>query len=71
MSLSSDVLETCMLTGSRLFTLLIRDFRQLFGQIAPIKAMTLSNTNLVASRQFKVKNVSLPVDVHHSKTLLL
>ena len=58
MSLSSDVLETCMLTGSGLFTLLIRDFRQLFGQIVPFKVMTLSNTNLVASRQFKEKRLT-------------
>ena len=59
--LSSHVFEPCTLTGSGLFALLSRDFQQLFGQIVSLRVMTLSSTNLVASRQFKVEKGSLPV----------
>ena len=37
-------------------------------QIVSIRVKTLSNTNLVASRQFKMEKGSLPVDVGGSKT---
>ena len=53
------------------FALLRRDFKQMFAQIVSIRVKTLSNTNLVASRQFKMENGSLPVDVCGSKTSLL
>ena len=52
-SLSSDVLERRMLNGSRLFALLSRDFKQMFGQIVSIRMKTLSNTNMAASRLIK------------------
>ena len=48
-----------------------RDFKQFFAQIVSIRVKTLSNTNLVASRQFEMENGSLPVDVRGSKTALL
>ena len=60
-----------MLTGSGLFAHLSRDFEQTFRQIASIRIKNLSHTNLVASRYFKEKNSSLPVEVRCSKTLLL
>ena len=43
----------------------------MFGQIISIIVKTLRNTNLAASRCFKMKKTSLPVDVRHSKTPLL
>ena len=43
----------------------------MFAQIASIRVKTLSNTNLIASRQFKLEKGSLPVDVRRSKTSLL
>ena len=36
----------------------------MFAQIVSIVIKTLRNTNLVASRYFKMKKTSLPVDVH-------
>ena len=42
-----------------------------FGQIISIIVKTLRNANLVASRCFKMKEISLPVDVRCSKTPLL
>ena len=53
------------------FALLSRDFKQMFAEIVSIRVKTLNNTNLVASRQFKIENGSLPVDVRRSKTSLL
>ena len=43
----------------------------MFAQIASIMVKTLSNTNLIGSRQFKMEKGSLPVDVRSSKTSLL
>ena len=41
---------------------------QIFRQIVSIRVMTLSNTNVVASRHIKRKEVLLPVAVCRSKT---
>ena len=49
------------------FSFLDGGFAQMFGQIFK----TLRNTNLVASRCFKMKKTSLPVDLGRSKTPLL
>ena len=43
----------------------------MFGKIVSIIVKTLRNTNLGASRCFKMKKTSLPVDVRRSKTPLL
>ena len=53
------------------FCILSREFKQLFEQINSTRVKTLSNTNLVASRQFKIEKGSLPVDVRRWKTSLL
>ena len=45
------------------FSFLDGVFAQIFGQIVSIIVTTLSNTNLGASRCFKMKKTSLPVDV--------
>ena len=45
-------------------------FTQMFGQMASIIVKTLRNANLVASRCFKMKKISLPFDVRSSKTPL-
>ena len=58
-------------TRRRLFALLSRDFKQIFGQIAFIRVKALSNTNLVASRDSKIEKSSHPVDVCRSKMSLL
>ena len=42
-SLSSDVFERRTSTGSELFSLLSRDFDQIFGQIVSIRIKTLDN----------------------------
>ena len=60
-----------MSTGSGLFFIFDGSFAQIFGQIISIIVKTLRNANLVASRCFKMKKISLPVDVHCSKTPLL
>ena len=43
----------------------------MFGEIVSLVVKTLRNTNLVASRCFKMKKTSLPVDLGRSKTPLL
>ena len=53
-------------TESGLIALLSRDFKQIFRQMVSITVKTLSNTNLVASRQIKIEKTSLPVDVRNS-----
>ena len=53
-------------TESGLIALLSRDFKQIFRQMVSIRVKTLSNTNLVASRQIKIEKASLPVDVRNS-----
>ena len=47
------------------------DFAHFLGQLVSIIVKTLRNTNLGASRCFKMKKTSLPVDVRRSKTPLL
>ena len=53
------------------FSLLDRGFAQMFGQIVSIIVKTRRNTNLGASRCFKMKKTSFPVDVRRSKMPLL
>ena len=53
------------------FSFLDGVFAQIFGQIVSIIVTTLRNTNLGASRRFKMKKTSLPVDVRRSKMPLL
>ena len=71
MSLSKDVFERRKSTGGGLFSFLDGGFAQLFWQIVSLIVKTLKNTNLVASRRFKMKKPSLPFDVRRSKTVLL
>ena len=54
-SLSSDVFERRMSTGSGFFAHLSCYFEQNFGKIFSIRVKTLSHTNLVASRHIKRK----------------
>ena len=70
-SLSSDVFERRTSTGSGLFSFLDSGFAHFLGQLVSIIVKTLRNTNLGASRCFKMKKTSLPVDVRRSKTPLL
>ena len=53
------------------FSFLNSDFAHFLGQLVSIIVKTLRNTNLGASRCFKMKKNSLPVDVRRSKTPLL
>ena len=71
MNLSKDVFERRASTGSGLFSFLDSGFAHLLGQLVSIIVKTLRNTNLGASRCFKMKKTSLPVDVRRSKTPLL
>ena len=71
MNLSKDVFERRTSTGSGLFSFLDSGFAHLLGQLVSIIAKTLRNTNLGASRCFKMKKTSVPVDVRRSKTPLL
>ena len=71
MNLSKDVFERRTSTGNGLFSFLDSGFAHLLGPLVSIIAKTLRNTNLGASRCFKMKKTSLPVDVHRSKTPLL
>ena len=71
MNLSKDVFERRTSTGSGLFSFLDSGFAHLLGKLVSIIAKTLRNTNLGASRCFKMKKTSLPVDVRRSKTPLL
>ena len=72
MSLSKDILsEALTSTGSGVFSFLDGGFTQIFEQIVSIIVKTLKNTNLVASRSFKMKKTSLPVKVRSTKTPLL
>ena len=70
-NLSKDVFERRTSTGSGLFSFLDRGFAQILGQLVSIIVKTLRNTNLGASRCFKMKKTSLPVDMRRSKTPLL
>ena len=53
------------------FSFLDSGFAHFLGQLVSIIVKTLRNTNLGASRCFKMKKTSLPVDVRGSKTPLL
>ena len=44
---------------------------QFLGQIVSVRVKSLSNTDLVSSRQLKREKGPLPVDVRRSKTSLL
>ena len=46
-------------------------FAHFLGQVVSIIVKTLRNTNLLATRCFKMKKTSIPVDVRRSKTPLL
>ena len=70
-NLSKDVFERRTSTGSGLFSFLDSGFAHLLGQLVSIIVKTLRNTNLGASRCFKMKKTSLPVDMRRSKTPLL
>ena len=50
---------------------LSRDLKHIFRQIVSIRVKTLSNTNLVASRQIKIEKTSLRVDKRRTKMSLL
>ena len=70
-NLSKDVFERHKATGSGLFSFLDSGFAFFLGQLVSTIVKTLRNTNLGASRCFKMKKTSLPVDVRRSKTPLL
>ena len=71
MNLSKDVFERRTSTGSGLFLFLDSGFAHFLGQLVSIIVKTRRNTNLGASRCFRMKKTSLPVDVRRSKTPLL
>ena len=71
MNLSKDVFERRTSTGSGLFLFWDSGFAHFLGQLVSIIVKTRRNTNLGASRCFKMKKTSLPVDVRRSKTPLL
>ena len=71
MNLSKDVFERRTSTGSGLFSFLDSGFAHFLGQLVSIIVKTRRNTNLGASRCFKMKKTSLPVDVRRSKMPLL
>ena len=62
-SLSKDVFERRTSIGSGLFflfwTVVLPKF---FGQIVSLTVKTFRNSNLVASRCFKMRKISLPVE---------
>ena len=70
-SLSNDVYERRMSTGSGPFSSLDDGFAQIFNQIVSIRVKKLSNTNFISSRDIKREKSSLLVDVRRSKTSLL
>ena len=70
-NLSNDVFERRTSTGSGFFSFSDSGFAHYLGQLVSIIVKTLRNANLGASRCFKMKKTSLPVDVSRSKTPLL
>ena len=70
-SLSKDVFEPRMSTGSGFFSFLHGCFAKMFGQIVSIIVKTFRNTNLVVSRSFKMEKTLLLVGVRRSRTPLL
>ena len=71
LSLSKEVFERRTSTASRLFLFTGGGFAQIFEQVVSIIVKKLSNTNFVASRHFKMRNTSLPVDVRCLKKSLI
>ena len=67
MNFSKDVFERRTSTGSGFFSFLDSGFAHFLGQLVSIIVKTLRNTNLGASRCFKMKKTSLPVVVRRSK----
>ena len=70
-NLSKDVFERRTSTGSGRFALLGRNFPQIFWQFVLVRVKILSKTNLVASKNIKRENASLPFDVRRPETSLL
>ena len=70
-SLSKDVFERRMSTGSGLFFIFGLRFCTKLWKIVSIIVKTLRNSNLVASRSFKMKKTALPIGVRCSKRLCL
>ena len=70
MNLRKDVFERRTSTGSGLFKFLSGIFAQIFGQIVSIIRKRRRITNLVLSIYFKMKKMSLPVDLRGLKTPL-
>ena len=69
---NKDVFERRTSTGSGFFfSFSDSGFAHFLGQLVSIIVKTLRNTNLGASRCFKMKKTSLPVEVRRSKTPLL
>ena len=62
MSLSKDGFERRTSIEVVFFSFLDGTFAQIFGQMVSLTVKTLRNKNLVASRCFKIKKMSLPVE---------
>ena len=58
-------------TASGHFSLLGRNFSQIFWQFISVRVKILSNKNLAASRNINKQKASLPVDVLRPETSLL
>ena len=71
MNLRKDVFERRTSTGSGLSTFLSGIFAQIFGQIVSIIRKRRRITNLVLTIYFKMKKISLLVDLRRLKTPLL
>ena len=69
--ISKDVFKQHMSTGSGLFSFLSSIFAQSFGQIISIIQKGLRETNLILPICFKMRKISLWVDVPRSKKTLL
>ena len=66
-----DIFDRRTSTGSGRFALLGSNFPQIFWQFVLVRVKILRETNLVASRNIKRENASLPVDVLRPGTSLL
>ena len=69
--ISKDVFKQHMSTGSGLLSFLSSIFAQSFGQIISIIQKGLRDTNLILPICFKMRKISLWVDVPRSKKTLL
>ena len=65
-SLSKDVFERRMSSGSVFFAFFVSDFARIFGQIVSIRVNVPSNTNLTASRHIRREKASFLVDVRNA-----